>query len=179
MSKPIERLSPQLQMRRAHLLDLPPIQLPEGYELRAYEPQDAESAAETLTLAFGDTWTVQKVLDELVENDFVKTMFVVTSAGRVVATASAANPKELPATGYVHYVATHPDHTGKRLGYWISLATLHEFKKLGYQDAILTTDDFRLPAIRTYLRLGFSPENTDPSHTSRWAEVLRQLQKSG
>jgi mycothiol synthase len=166
-------------MRRTNLLDLPPIQLPEGYELRAFESQDAESAAETLTLAFGDTWNAVKVLAKLANNDFVKTMFVITASGQVVATASAANPKELPNTGYVHFVATHPDHTGKRLGYWISLATLHEFSKLGYQDAILTTDDFRLPAIRTYLRLGFSPENTDPSHTLRWAEVLRQLQKSG
>jgi len=36
-----------------------------------------------------------------------------------------------------------------------------------------TTQDFRLTAIKTYLRLGFEPEITEPDHRARWDELRR------
>jgi len=172
----------QLQMRRNHLDELPDADLPadllaQGYELRTFELGDEVSAAETLSLSFEDTWTHERVTKELAANDFVKRMFVVTHHGRVIATASAAFSDKRPTSGYVHYVGTHPDHTGKRLGYWVTLATLHEFKSLGYTSAILNTDDFRLPAIQTYLNLGFEPESVCRTHPTRWNAAHKALQK--
>jgi hypothetical protein len=41
--------------------------------------------------------------------------------------------------------------------------------------AVLETDDFRLPAVRTYLRLGFVPEPRTPGEARRWSKVLRNL----
>lgn len=74
-------------------------------------------------------------------------------------------------------VCVRPEHRGHRLGYWLTLATLHYFRDHGFQQAILDTDDFRLPAIREYLDLGFEPEYTHPSHTERWERIRAELQR--
>jgi mycothiol synthase len=166
---------PQFFMRRPDLEGLPALALPMGYVLRPYQEGDGPSAAETLQQAFEVPWDEAKVLSELAANDFVKTMFVIVFEGKVVATASAAYGDNHPGSGYVHWVATHPAHAGKGLGYWASLATLHKFRELGYKDAVLNTDDFRFPAIKTYLKLGFQPEHIHESHPERWAKVLAQL----
>jgi mycothiol synthase len=71
----------------------------------------------------------------------------------------------------VHYVAAAPDHAGKKLGYLASLATLYEFVRLKCKMAVLDTDDYRLPAIKTYLNLGFMPYHRDDTHEARWTAV--------
>jgi hypothetical protein len=47
------------------------------------------------------------------------------------------------------------------------------------QAVVLETDDFRLPAVRTYLRLGFVPEPRTPGEARRWSKVLRNLTRTG
>jgi len=47
--------------------------------------------------------------------------------------------------------------------------------ELGLTDVDLTTDDPRLPAIKTYLKLGFLAYETDPSHPARWDMVEEKL----
>jgi len=68
-----------------------------------------------------------------------------------------------------------PAHRGRRLGFWACLAALHRFAEEGREAALLLTDDFRLPAIRTYLRLGFRPVYTYESHMERWGKVFSEL----
>ncbi|MDR3689213.1 MAG: hypothetical protein P4L46_07535, partial [Fimbriimonas sp.] len=45
----------------------------------------------------------------------------------------------------------------------------------GKRDIRLTTDDFRLAAIQTYLNLGFEPDMWHESHPGRWAAILQEL----
>jgi mycothiol synthase len=55
---------------------------------------------------------------------------------------------------------------------------LVDFRARGYRDAVLETDDFRLPAIRTYLRHGYVPvtENVKgENHLKRWSAILPQV----
>jgi hypothetical protein len=40
---------------------------------------------------------------------------------------------------------------------------------------VLETDPPRLPAIRTYLDLGFRPENVVPEHEAIWRDILATL----
>ncbi len=61
------------------------------------------------------------------------------------------------------------------MGYFITLVTLHEFKRMGLHDAVLETDDPRLAAIKTYQNLGFAPEYRHDSHLERWAIVIANL----
>ena len=166
----------QLHMRRADLQNLPPLELPESYILREYSKGDESGIAALLQTTFGDVWTSERAMEVLIDADDVKTTFVIEHNGEIVATASARLlPQMYPDAGYVHYVAASPNHAGKKLGYIVSLATLHEFVRLGCTSAVLDTDDFRLPAVKTYLNLRFVPHHTDDTHAERWATVQSNL----
>jgi mycothiol synthase len=165
-----------LLFRRADLGELPPVEAPSGYEIRGIRPGEEFSAGVCLSEAFGEEWSEERVKSELSENAFVDRMLVAVKGGEVAATASAASSEEWGRAGYVHYVAVHPSHQGLSLGYWISLAVLHEFLALGRAAAVLHTDDHRLPAIKTYLKLGFAlDDSANPGFASRWEVISRKL----
>ncbi len=167
----------QLLMRRPHLRGLPPLASPTpGYHLALAGIEDAFTIAQCLKNAFGVDWSPDRVLRDLLEAEEVLATYIVRYEGRCVATASARLiPSVFPGSGYLHWVATHPAHRGKRLGEWVSLRVLYLFAEKNCRDAVLETDDFRLPAIKTYLRLGFLPEYDHPSHPSRWRKVFEAL----
>ena len=164
-------------MRRPSLDDLPPTPpLPEGYVLRAFEPGDLPGLAAILTVAFNTAWDEEKVRRDLSEAPDVDGVYVIAQGGSPVATASARLlPDRFPGSGYVHWVGTDPRHQGKGLGTLVSRRVLEHFRAANLADAVLETDDFRLAAIRSYLKLGFIPEYPDVSHKMRWARVLPQL----
>ncbi|HZO87655.1 MAG TPA: GNAT family N-acetyltransferase [Chthonomonadaceae bacterium] len=167
----------QLAMRRPNLEGLPEIpSLPPGYTLRARREGDLEGLAALLQRAFPETeWTPARAHAELVTDPDVKQTFVILFAGQPVATASALVPARSPEVGTIHWVGVDPAHRGQRLGYLISLAVLNEFVRLGCTSAQLLTDDHRLPAIKTYLKLGFVPELRGESHGERWARITALL----
>jgi len=68
-----------------------------------------------------------------------------------------------------------PGHQGKGLGHVLVLHVLDYFRKKGFREAILDTDDFRLPAIKTYLKLGFDPVHIGENHRRRWEIVKHKL----
>lgn len=167
----------QLFMRRPNLDGLPDIPLPSGYTLREYQQSGLESLAALMRTAFEDAkWTPDKVRHDLIEDETVVKTFVVEYHGQVVATASARLlPEAHPGSGYVHWVAAHPEHAGMKLGSVVTVATLQEFARLGCTDAVLETDDHRLAAIKTYQNLGFVPENRHATHPERWAQIVADL----
>ena len=94
----------------------------------------------------------------------------------MVATASARRlPDRYPEAGYVHYVGARVSERGRRLGEVVTRQVLAHFVAAGLDQAVLETDDFRLPAVRTYLRLGFVPEPRVAGDPIRWSKVLRKL----
>jgi mycothiol synthase len=178
MSDQLPVRSESLIMRRPHLDDLPAAPpLPEGGVLRLAHDDDREGLRILLQTAFpeGD-WTPAKVEAALYTDSRVPATFVVEVAGQLVATASALfEPQLQPETGTLHWVAAHPAQSGKGLGALISLAVLQEFLRQGRASALLRTDDSRLPAIRTYLNLGFLPDCSTPARAERWERVYEQL----
>jgi len=60
----------------------------------------------------------------------------------------------------------------------VSLAALYYMRDQGFASAALTTDDVRLPAIGSYLGLGFVPDYWDDpvsDQRARWSEVFARL----
>jgi mycothiol synthase len=169
----------RLFMRRPWLGDLPVIAVPESYTVRAYQHGDLPALCDLLTRAFGETepWDEGRVRRTLVDADDVEETYVVAESDRLLATASARLTARYPASGYLHWVAADPDVQGKGLGTLISARVLRHFREHGLRDAVLETHNFRLPAIRSYLRLGFVPEYEydDPDERMRWVRVLPQL----
>ncbi len=174
------RASEQVLMRRPGLDRLPPPTLPAGYALRLAEAPDADGIAVVMASAFGPEWAADRVRRSLLDAPDVETTFVIETAGGPVATASARlDPVRFAGSGYVHWVGVHADHRGQRLGAAVVLAVLDRFRELGCRDAVLETDPPRLPAIRTYLNLGFRPESVGPEHEAMWRDSFASLEADG
>src|SRR5579871_1551471 len=164
----------QLLMRRPNLENLPDAaDLPAGYMLRDGHEEDIPRLATVLGAAFLNTdWTSEEAHKSLIADASVKRIFVIECDGALVATASSRLlPNVYPDSGYVHWVGVDPAHQGRRLGYSVTLATLTDFAARGCRDAVLETDDFRIPAIKTYLKLGFTPVYRDETHRERWDKI--------
>lgn len=172
----------QLLMHRPHVRDEPRIRpLPPGYEVRlAQGAADEVALATVMTTAFPEDaeWTVERVRSGLTEAADVRAVYVVTWEDVPVATASSRyDPKLWPDTGYVHWVGGLPEHGGKGLGSALMLRLLQDFRERGYRDAVLETDDFRVPAVKVYLRHGYLPvyEPRGEDHRERWSALMQTI----
>ena len=103
-------------------------------------------------------------------------IFVVDREGRSVASICAVKHGE--DQGYIHMVAAHPDSRGKGIGQAMLSFALEKLEARSCSYSILTTDDFRLAAIKTYLDAGFRPvlwADPDSDQRARWDAVIAQL----
>ena len=167
---------PQLRMR--HRLKSPPpvLALSAGYTLRGASRQDEAALARVLSAAFKEDWSLARVREALFDDSSVDRTFVIESGGEVVATAShQVRPEPNPAAGWVHWVACLPAHGGKKLGLIATIAVVNESFRQKRPEVYLQTDDFRLPAIASYLACGFEPDPWHASHPERWSVVRENL----
>lgn len=80
--------------------------------------------------------------------------------------------------GDIHMVACHTDARGNRLGEALLSHAMQKLKtEMPGDNRItrLTTDDWRLPAIKGYIRAGFLPVLYDEGMEERWKTVLTEL----
>lgn len=168
----------QLKMRRLSYDGLPLVSLPAGYRLRTYRPGDEAAWADIINRAgqLGEH-TPDKVRTSLTGQDRFHPeglVFVTTDEGEPVATACAwLNTRDDWRTGQVHMVAVVPEHQGKRLSYWASVAICHIFRSWGIPQIFLLTDEFRKAAVKVYLNLGFRPIIRSREHYERWIGMFR------
>jgi mycothiol synthase len=168
-------MKPQLRMVHT-LVGLPPQRLlPDGYVLRHAGPDDADGIASVLARAFDEPWDGARVNSELLANEDVPTSFVIASQATIVGTASYQLKEPFPASSWLHWVGVDPDHRGLGLGYHLGLAVLEHSHREQRDSVLLSTDDFRLGAIKTYWRLGFEPDPCHSSHEERWLRVMAEL----
>jgi mycothiol synthase len=171
---------PNVRMRRPTLEQLPtPSPLPASYELHALTTKDnVRGLAALLTTAFNDPWDEVRTRAELTQAPDVYAVYVVTYQADIVATASSQlREKHTTTSGYVHWVGTHPDHRSKGLAYALVAQVLQDFVERGYKGGYLETQSYRLAAIKTYLRLGFTPEYEveGKNHQAIWSSIFQNL----
>ena len=75
----------------------------------------------------------------------------------------------------LHLVAIDSRHLGKKLGRHLANAVLHYLANRGERRVVLRTDDWRLPAIKGYLQLGFLPVYVNADDDERWRQVAEAL----
>jgi GNAT superfamily N-acetyltransferase len=169
---------PQLEMERAGLDGLPEVATPAGYGLRTYRPGDAPAWCRLVNEGIGGEWTEERFEDELRRGRGSQSddIFFAEAAGDAVGTAWALREADSSSdAGWVHMVAVAPEHRGRGLGRALVTCVLRRLRLLGLGRALLRTDDFRLPAIMVYLKLGFRPLLTHESHRERWRQVYCKL----
>ncbi len=180
MTEDSQHLGPQLCMRRLPLDDLPEIVLPDGYSLRTSQEGDGRHWARIVqesfrNASFDESWFKREMQGHpAYVPEWI--FFVCAADGMPCGTASAYRSEAFGKdVGYLHMVGVCPSHGGRKIGFAVSLAALHRFRFEGLSTAVLETDDFRLPAIKTYFHLGFSPFVRHRSHPARWDAVCARL----
>ncbi len=170
----------QLVMYRRNLEGIPELELPPGYSIRYYDPGDEVLLAPIFMECFDPGWSAERIVKTFLEDNVwsPNRMSVLCFGDEVIGTASAWESPARPAHGLLHYLAVLPAHRGKHLGYMLAGTVLRNLLNMGYTDCWLTTDDFRLPAIRIYLSVGFSAALKDPTHRDRW-EVIKHKLRAG
>lgn len=73
--------------------------------------------------------------------------------------------------GYIHMVACKEDFRGKGYGTLLNRVAEYTLKREGMEEAYLTTDDWRIPAIKSYLRAGFVPDLSTEDFRERWEKI--------
>ncbi len=160
-------------------LDAPPDwPAPPGYTLRTSRPEDAAAHARLLVEAGLGSWDAARSA-RLMDAALPQGLFfaVCDRDGAIAATAVAqrdALPNH-PQGGELGWVAASNAHRGKGLGGCVSAAATRRFLEAGCRDIFLRTDDGRLPAIKTYLKIGYLPFLFAPDMEERWQAVCREL----
>jgi mycothiol synthase len=149
--------------------------LPGGYVLRQYEERDRASYWRLFTQVF-DTYCR---LDDLRTAALPSAFHVVehVTTGDVVASAVAAEylREGHPDPGSLQWVMADSSHLGKGLGRAVIVAATANLAKARYSRVYLSTDDWRLPAISLYLKLGWKPLLFQPDMEGRWKTIFTQL----
>jgi len=168
---------PQLRMR--YPLSVPPQAGPleAGYGLRAFRPGDEAGWVELLNAnrELGE-WNSERIAGVL-SSGLMAQFFAV--AGAKLAACAGVHDTQLDGMGYweIGWVAAHPEHRGRGLGQQVTAAAVGAALALPPRQIILRTDDFRLPALKVYLRLGFTPLYDHPSYAERWRLIMARLGK--
>ncbi|MBX3002143.1 MAG: GNAT family N-acetyltransferase [Caldilineaceae bacterium] len=170
----------QLQMiwPRQRLADPPSVSVAPGYRLRTYRPDDESRFYKVMEIAGFEGWN-----DEILRPWLAKILpdgwfFVIEeTTGVLVATTMAThNPTDGHSFGgELGWVASDLAHKGRGLGMTVCAAVVNRFLSAGYRNIYLKTDDFRLPAIKTYLQLGFVPLLFAADMHDRWQRICDQL----
>jgi mycothiol synthase len=161
------------------LLASPPqVEVPRGYVLRTFRGDDAPGYLRLMAAAGFTGWD-ETMLGRWLLKVIPRGFFVAfdRASGEIVATAMAAhNPSRLHLRGgELGWVAGDPRHAGKGLGTAVCAAAIACFIEAGYRRIYLRTDDHRLAALKTYLKLGYVPFLFAPGMRERWQAVCAKL----
>lgn len=168
----------QLKMYRPDvpLKDFP---MPEGYSLRPAVQQDGEDWCKCCVNGdLGVDKVDQAIFEEMMLGDKLvsleRILMAVNEAGEVAGTATARYSDD-PQIGVIHMVGCSEGHKGKGLAKPMCNAVLQLLRDNGKKCCSLLTDDWRIPAIKTYLALDFIPVLLDEGMEGRWLEIMKQL----
>ena len=101
--------------------------------------------------------------------------FFIVHDGKAVATITVICNTEQK-EGLIHMVACDPACRGKGLGTLMGKIAVNEMKNAGMETGVLRTDAWRIPAIKSYLRIGFQPDLTIEETKADWQEVFQVLE---
>lgn len=170
----------QLQMLYPPQRPTPPlaITVAEGYALRQYRPADLMPYIALMEKAGFGAWSTQRVAETeygILPDGFFVIEHIATHALVASAVARHSASAQHPGGAELGWVATDPAHRGKGLGSAVCAAATNLMIQRGYQRIYLLTDDFRLPAIKVYLKLGYQPFLFAPDMEARWRAIRAQL----
>jgi len=153
--------------------------VPVGYAIRQYAPGDE---VDWCRCCYGSEMGVKEISaeeffrfmggDETVE--LCNIYFLVSEKDGIVGTTTYQH-RSSPGEANIHMVGLLDSHRGRGLSRCMLQYALQKIASDGKKTVRLSTDDWRLPAIKTYLNCGFLPDTTDEGVKARWRAVLGKL----
>jgi mycothiol synthase len=175
---PVERTQLRMRWPWARIKHRFDPKIADGYSIRNYQAGDEEAFLALMAETDFDRWTQEK-LDYNLSRVLPAGWFFAVEfpAQRIVGTAMCLHnyTGQNPFTGDLGWLACHPQHRGRGLGFALSALVTRRFCEAGYTQIQLHTEYYRLAAIKTYSRLGYVPVMYCREMYELWKHVCRQL----
>lgn len=158
-----------------HLLGTPPeAALPAGYRLHFGRPGDEPHFFQLMARVGWPGWDAahfQRWQPRIVPQGWFVVVHEPTQ-GIVASAMALRDEKEFSCQGgELGWVSCDPAHRGKGLGAAVSAAATARLLQEGFSHIHLYTEEWRLAALKLYLRLGYAPLLYAPDMPERWCSV--------
>jgi len=155
------------------------ILFPEGFYMRSYEKGDELGWCSCM---IDGSLGVDEIKAEVFEEKMLRdasvnpdNIFFLISPDNEVAGSVTYQYTDDKKTGVIHMVGIDKRFQGRRLALPMHLYAIQRMLDDGVTQIYLTTDDWRLPAIKTYFNAGFKPVYYQPDMEKRWKQVKKAL----
>ena len=163
----------QLKMYRPAECGRPEIIVPEGFTIREMRPGEEIDWSYCCFDSFGVESVSPEHYERMMAHDEGVRMcdvFFVCKDDKPVGTSTARTEKGEP---FLHFIAVHPDFRGHKLASPTIAAVINRHMDMGRHGCFLTTDDWRVPAVKSYLNFGYRPVLWSDDARERWEKMLR------
>ena len=151
--------------------------LPPGYILRQVTLDDRHSYEQTFATAFDDPSPFGDLMKHTLPDGFFVVEHIPTGTVVAASTAAIYEKSQHPDGHSLQWVVAHSDHRGTGAGQATIAAATKVLADTAPKYSYLSTDDFRIPAISIYLKLGWRPLLFEDSQFRRWARIFEILRK--
>ena len=148
--------------------------LPEDYELRQYLPDDEVAYRDLFKLGFVDD-RLEHTLDHALGEGFFVAVHTVSGQIAASCVAERGSWDGGHGRGILGWLIVDPSHARLGLGTTVAAKVTNRLVEEGYVEPGLGTEDFRLPAIGIYLKLGWRPFLYMEDMEHRWRETCERL----
>ena len=173
----MDQVSEQLQMIRGSDT-VPQIKTHKpGYLIRQGCHQDRRSFDQSFQTAFKKPSPFDKMMINQLPSGFWVAEHRPTGSVVASATAGIFPLAQHPIGHSLYWAFCHNSHRGTGIGQATIAAATEILADCTANYSYLSTDDFRLPAIDIYLKLGWKPLLFDAMQAQRWSNVFSNLNR--
>ena len=152
------------------------VPLPVGYSISRYQTEaDKLAWCECCKNGLVGDDADETTFDDRITNDpninIYEDVFFLDHNGEHIGTVTAFYNAEQN-FGDMHMVGIQTDYRGRGLAKYLNFITLKHLFPKGVKYIVLTTDEWRKGAVKSYLSGGFLPVEYDEGMEERWAAVL-------
>lgn len=152
--------------------------VPDRYCLRLYKDKDRDAVLDLMHRAGFIEWdgeTLRQAMDLFIPSGFYLALEKDTGTLVAMMAARHVSDRRHPLGGDIGWLAADSAHAGQGLGYIMTAAVTNRLIEANYGYIYVTTDDFRLPAIKTFTKAGFIPDLYHEEMHGRWESICITL----
>ncbi|MDD3155132.1 MAG: hypothetical protein PHS41_09705 [Victivallaceae bacterium] len=159
-------------------VSMPKLEIASGFTLRPLLDTELDAYNQLRASVEFSPWT-QTELATYRKKVLPQSLLVIeeNATGKLAASAGAETTDlpEHPEYGVLGWVMTHPGFAGHHLGRSVSVGAMQLLYRANYRIFTLLTDDFRGPALATYLKLGWRPWLYEADMLDRWQAIAKKM----